>query len=194
VKIVLVFGDSIVMGLWDERGGWPERLWEGDARIVYNLGVDGNTSDDVKARFGLEAKSRGANKNSIIIFAVGVNDSSRMNNENRVSLGQYARNMEEMIDSSRSQLTQKIFCVGLTPIDQSKTVPFILEKSISFYDADNREYDSALKRLCDTKGVGYISMRNLKIENHLSEDGVHPLTSGHAIIARRILEAISRVS
>jgi hypothetical protein len=56
---VFVFGDSIVMGLWDERGGWPERLWQGRSRIVYNLGVDGETSEEVKTRFIAEAKTRG---------------------------------------------------------------------------------------------------------------------------------------
>ncbi|HVH14523.1 MAG TPA: SGNH/GDSL hydrolase family protein [Candidatus Angelobacter sp.] len=73
-EVVLVFGDSIVMGLWDERGGWPERLWVGRSRVVYNLGVDGETSEDVTRRFYSEAESRGANKNSVIIFAVGIND------------------------------------------------------------------------------------------------------------------------
>lgn len=128
---VLVFGDSIVMGLWDERGGWPERLWQGRSRIVYNLGVDGETSDDVKARFSLEAKARGANKNSIIVFAVGVNDSSRIERANKVKLSSYIRNMEEMIDQAKT-FTDRIVCVGLAPIDQSKTVPFLLEKTISF--------------------------------------------------------------
>ncbi len=194
MKLVLVFGDSIVMGLWDERGGWPERLWDGDTRIVYNLGVDGNTSYDVKARFDSEAEARGANKNSIIILAVGINDSSRMNGELRVGLAGFIHNMEKMIDKSRTYFTPHIFCVGLGPVDETKAVPFILEKSISFYVADQREYDKALETLCQKKTVRYISLRNLGIEKHLSEDGVHPLTSGHAIIARRIIETISGVS
>ncbi len=122
-EAVLVFGDSIAMGLWDERGGWPERLWDGHSRIVYNLGVDGNTSDDVKSRFSSEAKSRGANKNSVIIFAVGINDSSRMNSRNRVNLAKYVRNMDGLIDHTKDQFTEKVPCVGLTPIDQSR--PFL---------------------------------------------------------------------
>ncbi len=190
VQTVLVFGDSIVMGLWDERGGWPERLWQGRSRIVYNLGVDGETSDEVKARFNDEAKARGANKNSIIIFAVGVNDSSRVDRANRVKLSNYVRNIEEMIDQAK-ELTDRIFCVGLAPIDQSKTVPFILEKTISFGVEDLNGYDSALRIVCDKKKVRYVSLKKLKLENHLSEDGVHPLSSGHAIIAEKVLEALA---
>ena len=190
-ELVLVFGDSIVMGLWDERGGWPERLWNGRFRIVYNLGVDGETSDDVGKRFYSEAKSRGANKRSIIIFAVGVNDSSRMKGAHRVDLDEYSRNMEGLIDSAREHFTEKIVCVGLAPIDESKSVPFILEKSISFFAADLREYDLALEDVCRSEGVTYVSLRALNFESHLSEDGVHPLSSGHALIAERVLDALA---
>ena len=77
--LVFVFGDSIAWGLYDDRGGWVGRLWNARSRLVYNLGVDGETSEDISKRFIAEAKVRGANKNSIIVFAVGVNDSSRMN-------------------------------------------------------------------------------------------------------------------
>ncbi len=193
-EVVLVFGDSIVMGLWDEHGGWPERLWSGRSRIVYNLGVDGETSEDVSNRFYSEAKSRGANKNSVIVFAVGINDSSRMNGAHRVNLAKYVRNMEGLVDGARQHFTTNILCIGLAPIDQSKSVPFILERTISFFSADRREYDLALETVCRTKGVRYVSLRTLMLEDHLSEDGVHPLSSGHAIIAESVLEALGRLA
>ena len=96
--LVFVFGDSVAWGLYDDRGGWVGRLWNGRSRLVYNLGVDGETSEDVSMRFFAEAKVRGANKNSIIVFAVGVNDSSHMNGSHRVGLDEYVHNMEGMID------------------------------------------------------------------------------------------------
>ncbi len=48
MTLILVFGDSIAWGLWDDGGAWAERLWDARSRNVYNLGVDGETSDDVK--------------------------------------------------------------------------------------------------------------------------------------------------
>jgi lysophospholipase L1-like esterase len=135
----------------------------------------------------------GACKNSVIIFAVGVNDSSRIDGSNRVGLADYLRNVEEMIDNAKD-FTKKILCVGLGPIDQSESVPFLLEKTISFHTADRDKYDSALKSLCVEKRVMYVSLGNLMIERHLSEDGVHPLSSGHKIIAGRVLEALAQLS
>ena len=53
----------------------------------------GETSEDVSNRFCSEANSRGANENSVIVFAVGINDSSRINSAHRVDLAKYVRNM-----------------------------------------------------------------------------------------------------
>ncbi len=190
-QVVLAFGDSVTMGLRDDRGGWPARLWEGGSRIVYNLGVDGNTSDDVIARFQSEARSRGANRNSVVIFAVGLNDSSRMNGNHRVELPRYLQNMERLISDTRAQFTKKVVCMGLPPIDESKTVPFPLERTISFFLADRHEYDLALRDVCGKSGAAYVSLGNLGLEDHISYDGVHPLPPGHAILAERINAALA---
>ncbi len=189
-RVVFAFGDSIVMGLRDDRGGWPARLWEGGNRIVYNLGVDGNTSDDVLARFHAEASTRGVNRNSIVLFSVGLNDSSRMNGEHRVELARFRQNMRQLISETRSRFTDKVFCVGLPPIDESKAVPFPLEPTISFFQADRRAYDLALEEVCREDGATYVSLRDLNLEDHISFDGVHPLPPGHAILAERIDAAI----
>ncbi|MGC9310458.1 MAG: SGNH/GDSL hydrolase family protein [Candidatus Aenigmatarchaeota archaeon] len=57
---ILIFGDSIVFGLWDKQGGWANRLRKeldesarGDPNRhiqLYNLGIAGDTSIDVLER------------------------------------------------------------------------------------------------------------------------------------------------
>src|SRR3990167_4966865 len=75
--IICVFGDSGVHGAYAEKS-WAEKLRiylessSDEGRILYSLGVVGNTSGDVLARFESEATSR---KPTIIIFGVGKNDS-----------------------------------------------------------------------------------------------------------------------
>lgn len=56
VMNILVFGDSIALGLWDENGGWVGRLTEflikrsiaadlEENFEVYNLGISGDTTE-----------------------------------------------------------------------------------------------------------------------------------------------------
>ncbi len=61
---VLVFGDSIAYGAWDEEGGWVERLKRylhhrttsyGEYHLVYNLAVSGETSRGILERLEGEA-------------------------------------------------------------------------------------------------------------------------------------------
>jgi len=191
--LVFVFGDSVAWGLYDDRGGWVGRLCNGRSRLVYNLGVDGETSEDISKRFIAEARFEGLTRTRLSCSLWEVNDSSHMNGSHRVGLAEYVHNMEGMIDQAREHFTKNIVCVGLAPIDESKTVLFILERTISFYSLDRHEYDLALEKMCNRKNVTYGSLRGLKFHDHLSKDGVHPLSSGHAMIAERVLQVLSRL-
>ena len=74
---ILIFGDSITYGAWDtELGGWANRLRiafdkENQDWNIYNLGVSGDTINDVLKRFDVECQAREPEK---LIFAIGIND------------------------------------------------------------------------------------------------------------------------
>jgi len=72
-----VFGDSFVNGTGDpERLGWLGRA-TGSAREItlYNLGIRGDTSGDIRRRWKAEAEARLAGRDDgRLIFAFGVND------------------------------------------------------------------------------------------------------------------------
>ncbi len=78
--VICIFGDSITWGAFDyKNGGWVGRLRnyfeEKDEEIeVYNLGVAGNKTKDLLARFENEVKVR---KVDVIVFAIGINDVGR---------------------------------------------------------------------------------------------------------------------
>ena len=82
---ILVFGDSIARGAVDlEKGGWVERLRiyfvnNSKDKSVYNLGISGDTTENLLKRFMNECKVR---EPEIIIFAIGVNDSAIIQNKN----------------------------------------------------------------------------------------------------------------
>ncbi|MGE5147967.1 MAG: GDSL-type esterase/lipase family protein [Candidatus Eiseniibacteriota bacterium] len=72
-----VFGDSFTNGTGDpERLGWLGRASAGARDVtVYNLGVRGDTSADIRARWRDEAERRLAGQDDArLIFAFGVND------------------------------------------------------------------------------------------------------------------------
>jgi hypothetical protein len=83
-----------------------------------------------------------------------------MNGSHRVGLAEYVHNMEGMIDQAGEHFTKKIVCVGFAPIDESRTVPFILEKTLSFYSLDRHEHDLALEKICNRKNVTYVPLRS----------------------------------
>ena len=63
---ICVFGDSTAWGAWDEeKGGWVNRLRlslesKNYEPQVYNLAIDGDTSEGVRERFEAEATLREA--------------------------------------------------------------------------------------------------------------------------------------
>jgi len=77
-KDICIFGASITWGAWDsEKAGWANRLRlfleaNHENAFVYNLGIPGDTTEDVLARLKSEAETREAD---VIIFSIGTNDS-----------------------------------------------------------------------------------------------------------------------
>ena len=79
--VLTVFGDSITFGKGDSlEGGWCGRLKKyfenmGGNHRLYNLGISGNTTEDLLERFDIEAKARIKFKREgdrhIIIFSIG---------------------------------------------------------------------------------------------------------------------------
>ncbi len=66
---VLVFGDSIAQGFWDTEGGWVARLIREYLTLkglnlntsqpdLFNLAVDGDTTDKIVYRFHAETMAR----------------------------------------------------------------------------------------------------------------------------------------
>lgn len=103
---ICVFGASTTWGAWDtERGGWVNRLRlfienEMDRKFqVYNMGVSGDTTDDLVKRFELEAKVR---KPEIIIFVIGSNDSTYRPSlgGNNIPLDKYINNLNRLYEEA----------------------------------------------------------------------------------------------
>jgi lysophospholipase L1-like esterase len=196
---ILVFGDSIAWGAFDlEKGGWVERLKTyffnrelgKEFYSVYNLEISRDNTDKLMKRFEVETIAR---EPSIIIFAIGINDSqyilSRYNP--RVSLEKFRENYSNLINLSR-KFTDKIIFIGLTNVDETKSMPIPWDTS-KFYDNENiLEYDKEIRRICNENNLFYIPVSDLLTKEDLS-DGLHPNTEGHRKIFERIKEELIKI-
>ena len=194
---ILVFGASLTFGAWDIEGGWVQRLRRfldkenitniPNFTLLYNLGVSGNTTEDLLERFEFETKQRlkdcEKEEQFTLIFGVGGNDSARIQNKNDfwIPPEKFKENIEKLIELAKKYASRIIF-VGLVPVDDSRTNPPIFASDI-FYKTENiKKYNEILKSTCKEKEVYFIEVFEefIKMDyKKLLEDGLHPNSEGH---------------
>lgn len=183
---ICVFGDSIAYGAWDDRGGWVDRLrayLHGETLrshfqsyySLYHLGIPGNTTADVLARLPAEAAAR---EPHVIVFAVGIND-SRWQDPNRVPHVEeslFRKNISELIRSAR-RFTPQIVFIGLTPVDESRTMPF--DPECYFENERIKRYNSIIRQIATDENVLFLEVSGALAPASDLVDGLHPNRAGH---------------
>lgn len=199
---ILVFGASITWGAWDREGGWVQRLRsflekaQPGAHIVYNLGVSGDTSQDILERFDNEARARLEEGwgETLIIISVGANDSVTMveTGSLRVSLEEYSQNLLKLIEKARA-FTDRIAFVGFMPVDESETNPIPWAPEMAYRNDDIKQFNSAAREICRDSGILFIDLLPEIIGTDwkkLLDDGVHPNSRGHEKIFGIVRDAL----
>ena len=198
---ILIFGDSITYGAWDKEGGWVQRLRRFlDEKnltnpdfycVVYNLGISGNTSEDLLERFEFETKQRlKEHKETIVAFAIGINDSQFVHSEgdHRVPIEKFKSNLQKLIKLAQ-KFSLKIIFVGLTPIDEKKTTPIPWDSDKFYKNEYIEKYNQVIKKACKENKIYFIEIfEKFKATGYqeLLEDGLHPNSKGH----KRIFEIV----
>lgn len=189
IKRICVFGDSIAWGACDyEKGGWVERLkmglLENTDIDVYNMGVSGDSTIELLKRFKTELELM---KPEVVVVAIGINDTKYMDETKtcKVNLEDFRKNIFTLIEIAK-EFNDKMIFIGLTSVDETKTMPRIHEGKTKFYENELiKKYDSVLSEVCDTNGIKFVSVFNqLKISD--LEDGLHPNSQGHQIILSKV--------
>ncbi|MBT4208904.1 SGNH/GDSL hydrolase family protein [Candidatus Woesearchaeota archaeon] len=192
-KIIHIFGDSIAYGDFDiENGGWINRLKDfldvNNYNIdVRNLGIQGDTTEGLLKRFYTESKI--IEKTDIIIFAIGINDLKHIgkNTQSIISLEKFQENLEKLIIQAK-KITKDIILLGLTNIDETKTLPVFWNgenTNIFFNKSDVNLYNSKIKDISQENNLKFIDMLDL-LENEDLEDGLHPNSRGHQKIFNKV--------
>jgi len=202
---ILIFGDSIAYGAFDRRGGWAQRLKESLERetlprskfaiSVYNLGASGNTTEDLLARFDSDTRKKSDPRDeTMFIFAIGINDTQHAHGKTggRVSLTAFRRNILSLIRLSR-RYSQKIAFVGLTPVDESKTIPIRWDPDKSYNNRSIKAYDKAIRLVCKKNGILFVDIHKEMMALDYAEllcDGLHPNSKGHEKLYEMVNAAI----
>lgn len=180
--VICVFGASSTWGAWDkEKGGWVNRLRlflesGNEGADVYNLGVSGDTTEDLLKRLDCEA---GAREAELVIFSIGENDSAYENKEGnyQVPPEEFKKNILKLIKTA-GKFASKIIFLGLKPVDESRTKPVPWHDVIYYTNKNINFYDDIIEDICSKHEIGYIDMKSVLGKADLA-DGIHPNENGH---------------
>ncbi|HMS50057.1 MAG TPA: GDSL-type esterase/lipase family protein [Candidatus Saccharibacteria bacterium] len=202
---VLVFGDSITQGFWDVEGGWVSRIRRAydqkaietdgyDQPAIFNMGVSGDSSDDVLARFNNETKVR-ANDELAFVFAIGVNDARTKAGINYSDTNRYKQNLVEILKAANKH-SNKVLFVGLTPCVQERSNPVSWGDS-GYTNGRIKEFDDTLRQFCEDVQVPYVEVfepfSKAETESELLPDSLHPNDEGHQLIADLVMPKLQNL-
>ena len=194
---ICIFGASITHGFYDtELGGWADRLKQyiGFKKVthVYNLGISSDTTEDLLKRIKIELAAR---KPTLVIFAIGNNDSAHVinQNKNQIPIEQFESNVQRLIKAAR-RYTDKIVYIGLTPVDEKRVNPW--RNNLFFLNKNIKKYDETIEKVCHSENIQFIKLRNqLNSSKYLNQlhDGLHPNARGHQLIFKIVKENIIKI-
>jgi acyl-CoA thioesterase I len=203
---ILVFGTSTTYGAWDTEGGWVQRLRKFlDEKIiesnheldylVYNLGVSGDKSTNILARFEGETQVRltrmDKDDEAVILFHLGVNDSIYNQSQGGVEVGedQFRENLKKLIELAR-KYSKKIVFIGSMPVD-SRVDPMPWAPGRSYKNEYVERFNKIMAEVSSEEEVHFIEVfQNFIKEDYspLLADGVHMTDEGHRKLYELVLD------
>jgi acyl-CoA thioesterase-1 len=184
---ICFFGDSFLNGTLDESYlGWPARVCATLPHQVthYNLGIRGNTSQDIEARWQDEAARRWKpGTESRLFFSFGTNDASLENGLQRVPTGESVRSAWTILTRAKqtgpvlfmgppaAELEARNEAFGRLQLLSQRYAELARELSIPYLDLFSLTRDSDAWHAAVRRG-----------------DGVHPDAAGYALLANLVSE------
>ncbi|MGN1054251.1 MAG: GDSL-type esterase/lipase family protein [Erysipelotrichaceae bacterium] len=193
---ILVFGDSIVYGLYDNSmQGWVNRLknyYDNHYRHihVYNLGIPAETTEDLLLRIDNEIRCRIAT-DTIILIAIGINDSQLIDDKERITIDRFTMNIDRLIDIA-NKYSNAIAYISLTDVDDTRVKPAVFNRHKTYDNHRISIFNNIIRNECINKDITYIDLANLLNKEDL-EDGIHPNDEGHNKIYNRVRNEIDSI-
>lgn len=183
-------GDSFVAGIGDETAlGWTGRLAAhasaaGNPMTAYNLGIRRNTSADILARCRGEVDARrSADRQTLIVLSMGVNDTTLVDGCARVEVEESCANLGQLLDLFAGD---PIMVVGPPAVaDDAQNVRI-------------RELTERYHSLCRGRGIPFVPVFHaLELDpvwrrQVLEGDGAHPRSEGYAALSELVVPVWDR--
>ncbi len=201
IRICFV-GDSITVGTGDDRyQGWPALAAAAEAArghdvTLYNLGVRGDTSVQIAARWHSESRARLPDDvNGALVFSFGVNDAAieptADPDRQRVPPAQSIATAREILSTAQAWLPTLM--IGPTPV-RVDGVQIVRSPQVTydFLNERTRAINAAYADLAAELGVPYLELFTELVGDPAwaaalqTGDGVHPAQAGYAMMAERI--------
>ncbi len=206
--ITFIFGDSITFGLWDSKGGWADRLKQfvhayemhnnlTNYNEIYNLGVDGNTTQQVIDRFDQEVKTRlWEGETYCFIFAIGINDTAHFNYANLISSPEKYQEQLTTLYQQAKKYSSNICFIDLTPVDEALTNPLKVSTTGKCYTNDRIEaFNQTLHSFCHETNSDLVKVNNAFKQSDYKKlliDGLHPNDAGHELMYNQALPIVNK--
>ncbi len=187
---ILFFGDSFVAGAGDPTGlGWVGRVVAaahdaGRPITAYNLGIRGDSSADVAARFEAElaARTRNTAAGYGVVLGFGANDMLVEDNRLRVAPGRSVGMLNRLIDLTQAA-GHGVLVVGPPPVGEPAE------------DERIRELSSQYAHVVTHRNLRYVetarvlSAHDVWRSEAAAGDGSHPAAGGYAALAEIVRAA-----
>jgi acyl-CoA thioesterase-1 len=203
MKYGLFFGDSITYGEYDGVfGGWVDILKryalqkfnEGSKELIlYNLGIGGETTEDLLKRLPHEISARNAADGNIVFLGYGANDLAVKDGAQMVNREQFKNNIINAVQHAK-QYAEETYLVSILPF--SDRVDGIMAASGKL--RTNMEvlvYNQILKDIAVEYTIQYIDFHTEFLPDKeilLSRDGVHPNEKGYGLMAETSIRIIEK--
>lgn len=190
---VLVFGASITYGQGGVAGSWVEKIRatydtqpKKDVTIM-NLGVSGNTAQDVLDRFKNETEARDNRSEGgelAFVFSVGANDLKVLQNGREItSIEEYRHNIDGLIRQAK-EYSKRILFVELTPCVSDRITDAV------FSNDRISEFNKTIREVCFEHSVAvapiFDDFSKFLESNDCLPDGLHPNNEGYEFMASTI--------
>lgn len=204
VSRVLVFGDSIGQGFYDEiNGGWIQRLQrdyfaediagKSDVNII-NLSVSGHSSNEVLDRMKFESESR-MKRGMLTILAIGTNDTYERSGVRRTDEAKFEQNIGEIIKIAKS--FGGVVALGLGACVETRVQPTAWDRTLVYKNELLQKYESILESAAKTDDIDFIPLWKITNAAQQNEetlpDGIHPNMQGHEVIYNEVKSKLKKL-